>query len=659
MLNFCLNCGNDEIGKSRFCFLCGSEITDIEAPDIFIPGTLLDGRYKIISLLRELPPLVRDSTSNTYKIQYLLKESPEGIVYIAEDLRFKNMCLLKELVFNHRKINVKEYTDDLRNKIKVFSNIRHPSIPAITNYFVRKGRHYLVRDYFKGKSLQEILKEDGKSGISQKNVISWAIQILDFLDYIHNQHIVYRSIYPDVIMVKDNDKRIVLLDFYLLSHGSVHTGLLPAGKYSAPEELRGRFSESSDLFSLGAIMYYLLTGREENFTEGKIKPLKELLPAVHPSLARIIHTCLVSDPEKRYPSASYMKKELFKTSRIEVKKTEEMEKSEEVKEGEEEKKNEAERKENLPCQEMVKEEVVHICPYSISEKISDKKTGNIVKIFLAFFIFILFISFYVIINRYITQNIFNKGVSNLVKAMESKKTYSDSSGKLGYKASTADYKEATENFQDCIKRKKNYYQAYYMSGHIFYGLYELEKLKSEFEHIPAGPSSELMDKSIENFKKSLFYNPEYPEASYYLARCYYHLGDLEKSREELNNTGKICAPLAGEQKSLWRERIDSAKNGFLNFDVNAVTGAEIKSYIIVEFINKTDSNISVEFKGKDIRNISILAQKSLPEHFKPGEYIYTVNFKDISFQDKVNFEAGKAYRINLKEIHDAFVDPDL
>ncbi|MEQ8223767.1 MAG: protein kinase [Candidatus Eremiobacterota bacterium] len=659
MLNFCLNCGNDEIGTSRFCFHCGSEITDIEAPDIFVSDTLLDRRYKIISLLKKLPPFVRDATSNTYKIQYLLKESPEGIVYIAEDLRFKNMCLVKELVFNYGKINVKEYTETLRNKIKLFSNIRHPSVPAVTNYFVQKGRHYLVMDYFKGKSLREILGEEGKPGISQKNVISWAIQILDLLDSVHNQHIVYRSIYPDVIMVKDTDKRIVLLDFHLLSPGSVHTGMLPAGKYSAPEELTGSFSERSDLFSLGAIMYYLLTGREENFTGGKIKPLKDVLPGVHPSLARIINTCLAADPEKRYPSASYMKKELFKTSRIEVKKAEETKKIEEVKKCDEAKKSLEEKKENLSCEEIVKEEVVPVRPDPVFEKSPAKRTGKTVKISLAFLIFILLISFYMIIDRYTTQNIFNEGVNNFKKATDGKKTYSDSSGKLGYKSSEADYKKAVEYFQDCIKRKKNYYQAYYMLGHIFYGFYELEMLKSEFEHIPPSPSSEFMDKAIENYKKALLYNSECPEASYYLARCYYHLGDMDSAREELNNTEKNCAAFPDEQKKSWTDKINSAKNGFLYFDVNTVSRDAIKTYSIVEFTNEIDSNLSLEFKGKNIRNISILSQRYLSEHFKPGEYIYTVKFRDISFHDKVNFEAGRAYSLNLKEIHDTFVNPDL
>ncbi len=659
MLNFCLNCGNDEIGKSRFCFHCGSEITDIEPPCIFPSDTLLDGRYKIISLSKKLPPFVRNSTSNTYKIQYLLKESPEGIVYIAEDLRFKNMCLVKELIFNHGKTNIKEHTETLRNKIKLFSNIRHTSIPAVTNYFVQKGRHYLVMDYFKGKSLYEILKEEGKPGISQKNVISWAIQILDLLDYVHYQHIVYRSIYPDIIMVKDADKRIVLLDFHLLSPGVAHTGMLPAGKYSAPEELSGNFSERSDLFSLGATMYYLLTGKEENFTGGKIKLLKEVLPGVHPSLDRIINTCLASDPEKRYPSASYMKKELFKTSRIEVKKTEEMKKSESEKKKDEEKKSEEERKENLPCEEMVKDEVVYTCPDSVSEKIPDKRTGKMVKIFLDFLIFILIISSYLIINRYMIQKVFNEGVSNLKKSIDGKKTYCDSAGTLGYKSSTADSKKAIEDFYDCIKRKKNHYEAYYMLGHVFYGLYEIEMLKSKFEHLSDGTSLEYLNKAIENYKKALLYNPDCPEASYYLARCYYHLGDLQRARKELNNTGEICAGFPGEKKKVWSDKINSAKNSFLNFDVNTVSRDEIKPYIIVEFINETASNLSLDFKGNYVRNISILSRKSLSEHFKPGEYIYTVNFKDTSFQDKVNFEAGRAYRLNLKEIHDTFVNPDL
>jgi serine/threonine protein kinase len=655
MLNFCLNCGNDEIGKSKFCFHCGSEITDIDPVHIFSSDTLLDSRYKIISLLREVPPFVRDSTSHIYKIQYLLEKSPGGIVYIAEDIRFKNMCLVKELVFNYEKTNVKEYTETLRNKIKIFSNIRHPSVPAVVNYFVQKGRHYLVMDYFKGKSLQEILGEEGKPGIAQKNVISWAMQILDLLDYVHNQNIVYRNISPHIIMIKDCDKRIILLDVYLPSPDSVYTGMLPAGKYSAPEEVKGSFSVGTDLFSLGATMYYLLTGREENFTEGKIKPLKDVLPGVHPSLDRIINTCLAFDPEKRYPSASYMKKELFKTSRIEVKKAEEEKKSEEEKSEEK----------TLSCEDRVKEEVKdeisHTHPGSIVEEINipHKKTGNIVKISFAFLIFISIISFCLIINRYMIQNMFNDGVMNFKKAIDGKNTYCTSLGKLGYKTSTGDYKKAIDDFHDCIKRKENHYQAYYMIGHAFYGLYEIELLRSEFEHIPLTSTSENLNKAIENYKKALFYNPHCPEASYYLARCYYHLGDMEKSREELNITGEICSNFSSEKKTLWSDKINSAKKSFFNFDVSSVTMDELKSYVIVEFINETDVTLFLEFKSKDVQSLSVLPQRSLSKNFKAGEYIYTVNFRDTYFQDKVNFKIKESYRLNLKEIHDTFVNPDL
>jgi hypothetical protein len=86
---------------------------------------------------------------------------------------------------------------------------------------------------------------------------------------------------------------------------------------------------------------------------------------------------------------------------------------------------------------------------------------------------------------------------------------------------------------------------------------------------------------------------------------------------------------------------------------------ELKSYVIVEFINETDVTLFLEFKSKDVQSLSVLPQRSLSKNFKAGEYIYTVNFRDTYFQDKVNFKIKESYRLNLKEIHDTFVNPDL
>jgi hypothetical protein len=105
MLSCCLNCGNEKIESYNFCIRCGSELSDITPLQILEPGTLIDQRYKIHSLIRE---------------------TDGGIVYKAEDTRFKTSCVVKELFLNYGEIHdFKNYVENIREEIKVFCNFRH------------------------------------------------------------------------------------------------------------------------------------------------------------------------------------------------------------------------------------------------------------------------------------------------------------------------------------------------------------------------------------------------------------------------------------------------------------------------------------------------------------------------------------------------------
>jgi len=674
MISCCLNCGNEKIENYHFCIRCGSELSDIAPLQILTGGILLDKRYIIDSLLRE---------------------SDGGIVYKAEDTRFKTLCVVKELFLNYGEIHdFKNYVKKIREEIKLFCNSRHPCIPVITNYFVEKGRHYLVMDYFEGKSLKSILEDRGNPGLLQEDVKSWTMQILDMLDYTHHQDppIVYRDINPDNIMIKDNDQRVVFLDFYLSSSdpAAKAKGILPAGDYSAPEEKRGEFGFRSDLFALGATVYHLLTGKAENFSEGKFPPIKDIIPEFQADFSPIIEKSLSLNQEERYNSAQEMKEELLKLLKLEKNSHEYNSLSNITSLIETEKPSVIEMPKltrkvdsspQLPMdnpadetsvktgiiqpartkqfQSFVSEKpVIEKSPAEKDEMIEHaEKNAKLVKNIIVSVVIVSALAFiyliYWIYNTTVAQTLFNDGLLIYSKALDDTLDYSNSQGKGSYTGPVTKYKEAIMKFDDYSKRYNKDPEGYYMMGQCYYNIYELDMLKHKFENSPL--SREELPKAIDAFKRAIKCSPEYLEGHYYLARCYYQDGNWVKSREELNIARESLARMINsKKKSLWKNNIDKAfKSFFEPIYVSSATGSS------VEFFNNTDNNVNIEIKGKTLDSISLLGGKTVVKDLEQGEYDITVTYEEYSFTDKINLEVNKGYVMKLINPSDKFVNFDL
>jgi len=672
MIPCCLNCGNEKIENYHFCIRCGSELSDIAPLQILAGGMVLDKRYKIDSLLRE---------------------SDGGIVYKAEDTRFKTLCVVKELFLNYGEINdFKNYVEKIREEINLFCNSRHPCIPVITNYFVEKGRHYLVMDYFEGKSLKSILEDRGNPGLLQEDVKSWTMQILDMLDYAHHQEppIIYRDINPDNIMIKDNDHRVVFLDFYLSSSDpeAKAKGILPAGDYSAPEEKKGEFGFRSDIFALGATVYYLLTGKSENFSEGKFPPLKNCISEVNGDFVTIIEKSLSFNQEERYESAQEMKEELLKTLKVEKNNheinslsrvtsliepvkpsvielpdvTRDVDAEPQIPGNDDSDKDSVktgimQSARTKQFQSFVSETTVTEKPFREKDELIEQadKNAKTVKNIIVSLAVILALAFiyliYWIYNTTVSQTLFNDGLLIYSKACDGKSDYLNSQGKGSYTDPVTKYKEAIMKFDDYTGRYNKDPKGYYMMGHSYFGIYELDVLKHKFENSPL-PEEEL-PKAIEAFKRAVAISPAYVEGHYYLARCYYQQGNWIKSREELDIARKALAKMINsKKKATWKDNIDKAAGSFLE-------PVYVSSSSSVEFFNNTDKNINIEINGETLDSISLLGGKTTVKALKPGEYKITVSYQEYSFTDRINLEANKGYLMKLKEPSDTFVNFDL
>jgi len=293
---FCDTCGHNNRETAKFCHKCGKKIFSLAPDGTLKPGVILDRRYEI---------------------KRSIKSGGMGAVYEALDHRFeKRPCAVKEML---RSITCSEDQEYFINRFKkealILHNLKHPNLPGVKDYFVESGRYYLVMDYIEGKDLETILQGYGERGVPEKLVIQWGKQILDVLDYLHNQSppIVYRDLKPANIMLRSSDRRIMLVDFGIArtidpNSQTVKTSICTPA--FAPQELfEGRPEPRTDIYSLGATLHCLLTGKipRKPFA---FEPLRKIRPSASKEIEAIIMCALKMSVEKRYRNAKAMKNAL-------------------------------------------------------------------------------------------------------------------------------------------------------------------------------------------------------------------------------------------------------------------------------------------------------------------------------------------------------------
>jgi serine/threonine protein kinase len=239
-----------------------------------------------------------------YKIDSLIKSGGMGSIYKAFDMRLNCVCAVKELIPSYEQ---SENIEWFEREAKILASLSHPGLTKVCDYFTYNCMYYIVMDFIEGHDLLSLLEKEGKPGLSEEKVISWSVEILKILDYLHSQPppVLYRDMKPANIML-NKEGRIILIDFGIarvLNNIQTQTVIGTEG-YAPPEQFRGRAEVRSDLYSLGATIHHLLSGIEP-------VPFKfEKISFISPELNRIILKSLNDNQEERFPSAKRMLKEL-------------------------------------------------------------------------------------------------------------------------------------------------------------------------------------------------------------------------------------------------------------------------------------------------------------------------------------------------------------
>lgn len=197
-----------------------------------------------------------------------------------------------------------ELRESLNREFKNCAELTHPNIVYLLDWGVFEGFYYLVSEYVEGKPL------DHEPVYSLHDICLWAHQLVNALDYAHSQGIVHRDIKPANIM-KTVDNRVKILDFGIAARSDIEEerGAGSIG-FMAPEQASGKASAASDLYSLGATLYRLASGRmpfpgEDYFqilaaqAMGKYVPLWELLDNCPQVFTELVDGLLQKEPEER------------------------------------------------------------------------------------------------------------------------------------------------------------------------------------------------------------------------------------------------------------------------------------------------------------------------------------------------------------------------
>ena len=258
--------------------------------------------------------------NSKYNIIRLLGKGGMGNAYLADTLCQPYMrIVIKELNPSLAGFDDIEQAGEMFKKEADFmKRFSHDGIPKIFDFFNENHRDYLAIEYIDGQTLEEILKSAPEMVTIEKS-ISWTIEIADIMDYLHNSFefpIVYRDIKPANIVITQMGK-VKLIDFgiarYYNPDKSIDTFRLGSPGYAPPELYKGHVQSSpqSDIYSLGVLLFQMLTKYDPSERPFNFPPMKSLCPEIPEKLEKVILKSIEIQPLNRYLSMKDFKEALM------------------------------------------------------------------------------------------------------------------------------------------------------------------------------------------------------------------------------------------------------------------------------------------------------------------------------------------------------------
>ncbi len=265
---------------------------------------------------------------NRYEIIEKIGEGGMALVYKARCRLLNRYVAIK--VLKDEFVNDEEFIKKFRRESQAAASLSHPNIVSIYDVGMERiddhDVYYIVMEYIKGKTLKDLIKEKRK--LSVEETIDYSIQIAEALEHAHKNHIVHRDIKPHNIMITE-DGRVKVTDFGIARAATFSTvtntsTVVGSVHYFSPEQARGRYTdEKSDIYSLGIVMYEMITGKVPfegdspisvalKHIQEEIVPPREIDSSIPVGLQNIILKCVKKNQSDRYSSATQLLSDLRK-----------------------------------------------------------------------------------------------------------------------------------------------------------------------------------------------------------------------------------------------------------------------------------------------------------------------------------------------------------
>src|SRR6204780_2310083 len=257
------------------------------------PETIIDGRYPVLSRLGS---------------------RRRADVYLAEDQLLGRQLAVK--VLHHHFAEDQEFVERFRREASSAAALSHPNIVAIFDRGEWNGTYYIAMEYVAGRSLKSIVRDEGP--MDPATAIDIVVQILRGARFAHKRGVVHRDLKPHNVIL-DEEGRVKVTDFGIARAGAseiTQTGsIMGTARYLSPEQAQGQpVSPRSDLYSIGVMLYELLTGTVPFEGDSVVaialrhlseppRPPSSLVPTISPALDAIVLRALAKDPEQRFADA--------------------------------------------------------------------------------------------------------------------------------------------------------------------------------------------------------------------------------------------------------------------------------------------------------------------------------------------------------------------
>lgn len=252
-----------------------------------------------------------------YRVLHVVGKGGMGTVYIGIDIQLGNrLVAIKEMSQSGLATGEKlEAARNFQREAHLLASLHHPNLPSIYDHFAEGHRWYLVMSFIKGQTLTDYLEtKGGKLPVGE--VLEIGITLCSVLNYLHSYDppIIFRDLKPSNIM-RTVDGHIYLVDFgiarFFKVGKMVDTATQGSSGYASPEQYGiAQTTPRSDIYSLGATLYHLLSGYELASTPFHFPPLSSLVPALPSSLATLITEMLDLEEGRRPENAEAVKREL-------------------------------------------------------------------------------------------------------------------------------------------------------------------------------------------------------------------------------------------------------------------------------------------------------------------------------------------------------------